>query len=109
MFWNYFSVGLDAKAAHDFHHLRENKPHLTSGRIFNQVRARERDFVCVCVRACVPVCEAACMIGCVRACVSLSPPPLPPLTLHPPLPLHLLPYLDRLLLLLVHLWMVLLH
>jgi diacylglycerol kinase (ATP) len=36
MFWNYFSVGLDAKAAHAFHSLRERKPWLTPGRLMNQ-------------------------------------------------------------------------
>ena len=35
-FWNYFSVGLDAEAAYDFHHLREMHPHLASGRAVNQ-------------------------------------------------------------------------
>lgn len=35
-FWNYFSVGLDAEAAYDFHHLREMHPHLASGRVVNQ-------------------------------------------------------------------------
>ncbi|GAX75477.1 hypothetical protein CEUSTIGMA_g2920.t1 [Chlamydomonas eustigma] len=36
MFWNYFSVGLDAQAAHGFHSLREKKPWLTAGRLTNQ-------------------------------------------------------------------------
>ncbi|KAJ9525409.1 hypothetical protein QJQ45_003187 [Haematococcus lacustris] len=31
MFWNYLSVGLDAKAAHGFHSLRERKPYLALG------------------------------------------------------------------------------
>ncbi|KAG2493329.1 hypothetical protein HYH03_008464 [Edaphochlamys debaryana] len=36
MFWNYFSVGLDAKAAWSFHSLREERPALTSSRLANQ-------------------------------------------------------------------------
>jgi len=36
MFWNYLSVGLDAKAAYGFHQLREAHPALTAGRISNQ-------------------------------------------------------------------------
>ncbi|KAG2450538.1 hypothetical protein HYH02_005039 [Chlamydomonas schloesseri] len=36
MFWNYFSVGLDAKAAWSFHSLREEKPALASSRAANQ-------------------------------------------------------------------------
>lgn len=35
-FWNYFSVGLDAKAAWGFHSLREDSPALTSSRLANQ-------------------------------------------------------------------------
>ncbi|GIL44550.1 hypothetical protein Vafri_2081 [Volvox africanus] len=35
-FWNYFSVGLDAKAAWGFHSLREEQPRLTSSRMANQ-------------------------------------------------------------------------
>ncbi|GLI65507.1 hypothetical protein VaNZ11_009056 [Volvox africanus] len=35
-FWNYFSVGLDAKAAWGFHSLREEQPQLTSSRMANQ-------------------------------------------------------------------------
>ncbi|GIL75862.1 hypothetical protein Vretimale_5572 [Volvox reticuliferus] len=35
-FWNYFSVGLDAKAAWGFHSLREERPQLTSSRMANQ-------------------------------------------------------------------------
>lgn len=37
MFWNYFSVGLDAKAAYGFHSVRENYPALARGRISNQL------------------------------------------------------------------------
>ncbi|KAG2440916.1 hypothetical protein HXX76_003769 [Chlamydomonas incerta] len=36
MFWNYFSIGLDAKAAWSFHSLREEKPALASSRAANQ-------------------------------------------------------------------------
>lgn len=34
--WNYVSVGMDAKAAHGFHELRENKPGLAFSRAANQ-------------------------------------------------------------------------
>jgi diacylglycerol kinase (ATP) len=33
---NYFSVGADAQAAYNFHHLRDNHPALTSNRVANQ-------------------------------------------------------------------------
>uniref|UniRef100_A0A7S0RL32 Diacylglycerol kinase n=1 Tax=Chlamydomonas leiostraca TaxID=1034604 RepID=A0A7S0RL32_9CHLO len=36
LFWNYFSVGLDAKSAHGFHSLREAHPALARGRLTNQ-------------------------------------------------------------------------
>lgn len=36
LFWNYFSLGLDAQAAYGFHHLREEKPWAASGRLVNQ-------------------------------------------------------------------------
>lgn len=36
MFWNYFSVGLDAKAAWGFHSLREARPGCTNSRPANQ-------------------------------------------------------------------------
>lgn len=36
MFWNYFSVGADAQAAYNFHHLRDNHPALASNRVANQ-------------------------------------------------------------------------
>ncbi len=36
LFWNYVSVGLDARAAYYFHDLRERKPHLASNRMANQ-------------------------------------------------------------------------
>jgi hypothetical protein len=35
-FWNYVSVGLDAKAAYGFHHLREQRPWAASNRMANQ-------------------------------------------------------------------------
>lgn len=37
MFWNYMSIGLDAKAAHGFHTLRDSNPYLTAGRLTNQL------------------------------------------------------------------------
>lgn len=36
LFFNYFSIGLDAKSAFSFHRLREGKPWLTVGRLSNQ-------------------------------------------------------------------------
>ena len=36
MFWNYFSVGMDAASAHGFHRLREARPWATTGRLVNQ-------------------------------------------------------------------------
>ncbi len=37
MFWCYWSIGLDARASHGFHTLREAHPHLASGRVVNQM------------------------------------------------------------------------
>lgn len=34
--WNYISVGMDAKAAQGFHHLRDTKPKLAFSRAANQ-------------------------------------------------------------------------
>lgn len=34
--WNYISVGMDAKAAQGFHHLRDTKPSLAFSRAANQ-------------------------------------------------------------------------
>ena len=36
LFWNYFSCGMDAKAAYGFHSLREKRPWAASGRAVNQ-------------------------------------------------------------------------
>jgi len=36
LFWNYISVGIDAKAAYNFHSLREARPWAASGRLVNQ-------------------------------------------------------------------------
>ena len=36
LFWNYFSIGMDAASAHRFHALREARPWATSGRHVNQ-------------------------------------------------------------------------
>ncbi|KAL6785056.1 hypothetical protein ACKKBG_A02255 [Auxenochlorella protothecoides x Auxenochlorella symbiontica] len=36
MFWNYFSVGLDAEAAYGFHALRESRPWAAQTRVMNQ-------------------------------------------------------------------------
>lgn len=37
LFWNYMSVGLDAKSAFGFHSLRDRSPWLTAGRLTNQL------------------------------------------------------------------------
>ena len=36
LFWNYYSLGMDAKAAYGFHSLREKRPWAASGRMINQ-------------------------------------------------------------------------
>jgi diacylglycerol kinase (ATP) len=36
MFWNYFSIGADAQAAYNFHHLRDQHPMLAPNRVANQ-------------------------------------------------------------------------
>ena len=36
LFWNYFSIGMDATAAYGFHHLRETKPWAAPSRMINQ-------------------------------------------------------------------------
>ena len=36
LFWNYFSCGIDAKAAYGFHSMREKRPWAASGRTVNQ-------------------------------------------------------------------------
>jgi diacylglycerol kinase (ATP) len=36
VFYNYFSVGADAQAAYNFHHLRDEHPMLASNRLANQ-------------------------------------------------------------------------
>ncbi|DBA81590.1 hypothetical protein WJX77_006239 [Trebouxia sp. C0004] len=36
LFYNYFSVGLDARAAYGFHHLRETRPWAAPSRLINQ-------------------------------------------------------------------------
>lgn len=36
IFYNYFSVGADAQAAYNFHHLRDEHPMLASNRLANQ-------------------------------------------------------------------------
>lgn len=37
VFYNYFSVGMDAQVAYGFHHLRNEKPYLASGPITNKI------------------------------------------------------------------------
>ena len=36
LFWNYYSVGLDAQAAYGFHSVREKRPWATPSRTINQ-------------------------------------------------------------------------
>ncbi|KAK9817059.1 hypothetical protein WJX72_008941 [[Myrmecia] bisecta] len=36
LFWNYFSIGLDAQSAYGFHHLRETRPWAAPSRLANQ-------------------------------------------------------------------------
>ncbi|XP_022755382.1 diacylglycerol kinase 7-like isoform X3 [Durio zibethinus] len=37
VFFNYFSIGMDAKVAYGFHHLRNEKPYLAQGPITNKI------------------------------------------------------------------------
>ncbi|KAF7154069.1 hypothetical protein RHSIM_Rhsim01G0009300 [Rhododendron simsii] len=37
VFYNYFSIGMDAQVAYGFHHLRNEKPHLAKGPISNKL------------------------------------------------------------------------
>ncbi|KAI3444118.1 hypothetical protein Pfo_000783 [Paulownia fortunei] len=37
VFYNYFSIGMDAQVAHGFHHLRNEKPYLARGPISNKI------------------------------------------------------------------------
>ncbi|XWS70908.1 hypothetical protein CRYUN_Cryun03dG0090800 [Craigia yunnanensis] len=37
VFYNYFSIGMDAKVAYGFHHLRNEKPYLAQGPITNKI------------------------------------------------------------------------
>jgi diacylglycerol kinase (ATP) len=37
VFYNYFSIGMDAQVAYGFHHLRDEKPFLASGPLSNKV------------------------------------------------------------------------
>ncbi|XP_035837801.1 diacylglycerol kinase 4-like [Helianthus annuus] len=36
VFYNYFSIGIDAQVAYGFHHLRNEKPYLAQGPISNK-------------------------------------------------------------------------
>ncbi|XP_074571398.1 diacylglycerol kinase 4-like [Curcuma longa] len=36
-FYNYFSIGMDAQVAYDFHHLRDEKPYLAQGPLTNKL------------------------------------------------------------------------
>ncbi|KAM3702495.1 hypothetical protein ACJW31_04G030300 [Castanea mollissima] len=37
VFYNYFSIGMDAQVAYGFHHLRNEKPYLAQGPITNKL------------------------------------------------------------------------
>jgi len=37
VFYNYFSIGMDAQVAYGFHHLRNEKPYLAQGPVTNKV------------------------------------------------------------------------
>ncbi|GMI80649.1 diacylglycerol kinase 7 [Hibiscus trionum] len=37
VFYNYFSIGMDAQVAYGFHSLRNEKPHLAQGPLSNKV------------------------------------------------------------------------
>uniref|UniRef100_A0A2K2A3S1 Diacylglycerol kinase accessory domain-containing protein n=1 Tax=Populus trichocarpa TaxID=3694 RepID=A0A2K2A3S1_POPTR len=37
VFYNYFSIGMDARVAYGFHHLRNEKPNLAQGPLSNKV------------------------------------------------------------------------
>ncbi|KAL9326016.1 hypothetical protein ACSQ67_006661 [Phaseolus vulgaris] len=37
VYYNYFSIGMDAQVAYGFHHLRDEKPYLASGPISNKI------------------------------------------------------------------------
>ncbi|KAL1060209.1 hypothetical protein V6Z11_1Z117400 [Gossypium hirsutum] len=37
VFYNYFSIGMDAKVAYGFHHFRNEKPHLAQGPLANKI------------------------------------------------------------------------
>ncbi|KAJ3695388.1 hypothetical protein LUZ60_000765 [Juncus effusus] len=37
VFYNYFSIGMDAQVAHGFHHLRNEKPYLAQGPVSNKL------------------------------------------------------------------------
>ncbi|KAL8040974.1 hypothetical protein ABFX02_10G135100 [Erythranthe guttata] len=37
VFYNYFSIGMDAQVAHGFHHLRNERPYLARGPISNKI------------------------------------------------------------------------
>ncbi|XP_051150476.1 diacylglycerol kinase 7-like [Andrographis paniculata] len=37
VFYNYFSIGMDAQVAYDFHHLRNDKPYLARGPVSNKI------------------------------------------------------------------------
>ncbi|GJY01546.1 diacylglycerol kinase 4-like protein [Tanacetum coccineum] len=42
VFYNYFSIGMDAQVSYGFYHLRNNKPYLAQGLISNKVCVRSR-------------------------------------------------------------------
>lgn len=43
VFYNYFSIGMDAQVAYGFHHLRNEKPNLANGPIANKVDTKSNE------------------------------------------------------------------
>ncbi|RVW25270.1 Diacylglycerol kinase 7 [Vitis vinifera] len=43
VFYNYFSIGMDAQVAYGFHHLRNERPYLAQGPISNKGMAFKSD------------------------------------------------------------------
>ncbi|KAM3190298.1 hypothetical protein ACQJBY_068465 [Aegilops geniculata] len=44
VFYNYFSIGMDAQVAYGFHQLRDEKPFLASGPLSNKTKKKRREY-----------------------------------------------------------------